>query len=148
MPWNTVAVADIEAEILPDEVAMLNTIQGSTTILAAVLARVVAELQADILNGGNQIGPAGTLPDQIRGPAIAIVRWEWFLGLPKTDLQSDFRKNAYEAAQKKMDKIRDGSIKTEIPLSPQNVTGAANRMETIRRGSPVDARGWGKLGET
>lgn len=72
MPWNTLATADIEAEILPDEVTALQTIAGSSTILATILTTVLAELQAQILVGGNQIGAAGTIPDQIRGDAIAI----------------------------------------------------------------------------
>jgi hypothetical protein len=67
MPWNTLATADVQAEILPDEITLLNSIQGSTGILSALLATVLAELQAQILVGGNQIGPAGTIPDQIRG---------------------------------------------------------------------------------
>ena len=28
MPWNTLATTDVTAEMLPDEVTMLNTIQG------------------------------------------------------------------------------------------------------------------------
>ena len=148
MPWNTLATTDVTAEILPDEVKMLNTIQGSTEILSAVLTRVVAELQSDILNGGNQIGPVGTVPDQIRGAAIAMVRWEWFCGLPKTDLQSELRKNQNEAAQKKMDKIRDGTRKTEIPLNPQNVTGATSRVEVVRHGHRVRTDSFDSLGQT
>ena len=71
MAWNTLATTDVTAEILPDEVAALNTIQGSTGILAGILANVIAEIQASILVGGNQIGQSGTVPDQIREDVVA-----------------------------------------------------------------------------
>ena len=108
MAWNTLATTDVTAEILPDEVTMLNTIQGSMTILSTILSTVTAEILAGILVGGNQIGQPGTVPDQIRADAIALVRWKWFCSLPKTDLQSDFRRAQYDEAVKRMERIREG----------------------------------------
>jgi hypothetical protein len=148
MPWNTLAVADIEGEILPDEMSLLNTIQGSNAILSALLGTVLAELQAQILVGGNQIGPAGTIPDQIRGDAIAIARWRWFCSLPKTDLQSESRRQQYDEAKRRLEKIREGKEKVEIPGSPQSVTGPSFRVETARRGHEVRTRDFDRLGET
>ena len=148
MPWNTLAAADVTAEILPDEVTMLNSIQGSTSILSTILTTITAEIQAGILVGGNQIGPVGTVPDQIRSDAIAIVRWKWFCSLPKTDLQSDFRRAQYEESVKRMEKIREGREKVEIPAVPQNVTGPSFRVEAIRRGHRVGTHSFDKLGET
>jgi hypothetical protein len=146
MPWNTLATTDIEAEILPDEITALQTIAGSSTILTTILATVLAELQAQILVGGNQIGQAGTVPDQIRGDAIAIVRWRWFSSLPKTDLQSEFRKAQYQDAQTHIARIRDGKEKVEIPAQPQNVSGPSFRVEIVRHGARI--HGFGKIGET
>ncbi|HUD46104.1 MAG TPA: hypothetical protein VMR33_04705 [Candidatus Baltobacteraceae bacterium] len=148
MPWNTLATTDVTAEILPDEVAALNTVQGSTSILAGILANVIAEVQSSILVGGNQIGQSGTVPDQIREDVIAMVRWRWFASLPKTDLQSDFRRQQYDEAVKRMGSIRKGSEKVEIPLEPQNVSGPSFRVEKIRRGHRLDTHSFDTLGET
>ena len=148
MPWNTLATTDITAEILPDEVTMLNNIQGSSSILAAILSSVTAEIQSGILVGGNQIGQPGTVPDQIRSDAIALVRWKWFCSLPKTDLQSDFRRAQYDEAVKRMEKIREGGEKVEFPANPQNVAGPSFRMEAIRRGHRLSTHSFDKLGET
>jgi hypothetical protein len=148
MPWNPLATTDITAEILPDEVTALNTIQCSTTILAGLLANVIAEVQADILVGGNQIGQSGTVPDQIREDVISIVRWKWFASLPKTDLQNDFRRQQYDEAIKRLEKIRSGGEKVEIPLNPQNVSGPSFRVEIIRRGHRLDTHSFDTLGET
>ena len=148
MPWNTLQVTDVTAEILPDEVTMLNSIQGSSGILSALLMTVLAELQAQILVGGNQIGQTGTIPDQIRGDAIAIVRWLWFCSLPKTDLQSEFRRQQYIEAIKRLDKIREGKEKVEIPASPQNVIGPSFRVQTVRRGQKLRTPDFDTLGET
>ena len=148
MPWNTLATTDITAEILPDEVTLLNTVQGSSSILSAILSTVTAEILAGILVGGNQIGQPGTVPDQIRSDAIALVRWKWFCSLPKTDLQSDFRRAQYDEAVKRLAAIREGKEKVEIPANPQNVTGPSFRMEAIRRGHRLSTHSFDKLGET
>jgi hypothetical protein len=148
MSWNTLATTDVTAEILPDEVTALNTVQGSTSILAGILANVVAEVQASILVGGNQIDQVGTVPDQIREDVIAMVRWKWFASLPKTDLQSDFRRQQYDEAVKRLGDIRKGSEKVEIPLNPQNVCGPSHRMEIIRRGHRLHTHSFDTLGET
>src|SRR5271156_1095145 len=148
MPWNTLATTDITAEILPDEVTMLNTIQGSSSILSTILGTVTAEILAQILVGGNQIGQPGTVPDQIRSDAIALVRWKWFCSLPKTDLQSDFCRAQHDEAVKRLEKIRDGKEKVEIPANPQNVTGPSFRMEVIRRGHRLGTHSFDKIGET
>ncbi|HEY3861644.1 MAG TPA: hypothetical protein VGO59_07140 [Verrucomicrobiae bacterium] len=148
MPWNTLAAADVLAEILPDEAAMLNTIQGSAPVLSTILSTVTAEIQAGILVGGNQIGQPGTVPDQIRSDAIAMARWKWFCSLPKTDLQSDFRRAQHDEAVKRMEKIRAGREKVEIPAQPQNATGPSFRMEAIRRGHRLNSDSFDKMGET
>jgi hypothetical protein len=88
------------------------------------------------------------VPDQIRGDAIAIVRWRWFCSLPKTDLQSQFRKDQYESAQQHIERIREGKEKVEIPSNPQNVTGPSFRVESVRRGHRLGTHTFDKLGET
>jgi len=148
MAWNTLATGDVTAEILPDEVSALNSIQGSSSVLAGILTNVIAETQASILAGGNQIGQAGTVPDQIREDVIALARWRWFAALPKTDLQSDARRAQYEEALKRIENIRSGREKVEIPANPQNVAGPSFRMETIRRGHKLETHSFDTLGET
>ncbi len=148
MPWKSLATTDITAEILPDEVTALNTIQGSTSILSAILSTVTAEIQAQILVGGNQIGPSGSVPDQIRSDAIALVRWKWFCSLPKTDLQSEFRRAQYDQAVQRLEKIREGKEKVEIPTQAQSVSGPSFRMEAFRHGHRLDTHAFDKLGET
>jgi hypothetical protein len=148
MSWNTLATTDVTAEILPDEVTALNTIQGSSGILAGIMANMIAEVQSSILVGGNQIGQSGTVPDQIREDVIALVRWKWFASLPRTDLQSDFRRQQYDEAVKRLGNIRDGSEKVEIPTDPQNVSGPSFRMDMIRRGHRLDTHSFDTLGET
>lgn len=152
MAWNTLTAAQIIAEILPDELTILNTLQGSSTILSnSVLPSCVAEIQQVILNSGNQIGQPGTVPDQILRDVIPWIRWEWFCALPKTDLQSDARKDQAARWEKRAAIIRGDDVKQrekiEIPANPQNVAGADSRMQ-ITRHSHQDLRGFNKLGET
>jgi hypothetical protein len=76
------------------------------------------------------------------------VRWRWFCSLPKTDLQSELRRQQYNEATKRLEKIRVGGEKVEIPASPQNVTGPSFRVQTVRRGHELRTHDFDTLGET
>lgn len=151
MPWNTLTTAQISGECSPDEVAALNLIQGSTTILATVMASCVAEIQATISNAGNQIGPIGTIPDQVLRDVIPWIRWEWFCALPSTGLQSKEREKQAQRWEKRRERITgsDGKPreKIEIPAVPQNITGADSRVEVVRPGH-LHAHQFSKFGES
>jgi hypothetical protein len=149
MAWNTLSEADVQNYLLPDEQTILNAIQGSSSVLPTVMADVISQAQSQILAGGNQIGATGTVPDQLKMPIIAIILWEWFTSLPKTDLQSDGRKEKYDKAMERLSMITGSDPKREkieIPASPQAVAGPTNRVSTVRRGQEV--RQFGKIGQT
>lgn len=137
--WNLISIGDVQNEILPDEIALLNAIQGSKAILPIIIADVIAEIQGNILSCGQQIDQPGLVPDQIRTACKDIIRWRWFCALPKTDLQSDFRKAQNENAQTRLEKLwqdlRAGKAKIEIPANPQTNPGPALRLETVRKGN-------------
>lgn len=148
--WNVISINDVQGEILPDEVALLQTIQGSTAILPVVIADVVAEIQGNILSCGQQIDQPGLVPDQIRTAAKDIIRWRWFCGLPKTDLQSDFRKEQNTRATERLEKLwaalPQGQAKIELPQNPQTIAGPANRVTTVRPGNRPQP--WGDISHT
>jgi len=148
MPWNPLTEDMVKKQILPDEITLLTAIQGGTDILASILPNVIAQLQAQILVGGNQIGPVGTVPDQILQDAIALARWEWFSSLPNTDLLSESRKAQKDRAEKHMEKIVTGEEKVEIPAAPQVVTGPSHRVEIIRRGHRLATHDYDTLGSS
>ena len=137
MSWNAIAASDVQNEILPDEVAMLNTIQGANTQLATILTKTVNKVRAQILVGGNQLDAAGTVPDQLWQEVIAMARWRWFTSLPNTDLCSDRRKEQYEAATETMQDIAAGkdksgrAVKVELPnpATALPLSGPAGQMQ-------------------
>jgi hypothetical protein len=148
--WNLISINDVQNEILPDEVALINTVEGSTTVLPIIIADVVAEIEGNILACGQQIDQPGLVPDQVRTKAKDIIRWRWFCALPKTGLQSEFRKAQNDKAETFLEtlweKIRAGTAKIEIPANPQTNAGPANRLETVRPGNrPQD---WGDIGHS
>ena len=122
MPWNPLTAGQVQAEILPQEAAVINAIQGSTTVLAGIVTNFVAAVQGQITALGRPVDQPGTIPDQIRNEAIDICRWRWFASLPSKSLQTDARKKQGEdgeAALKALWKdILDGKGAIELPLTP------------------------------
>jgi hypothetical protein len=115
---------------------------------------VVNAARGNIVAGGNQLGPAGTIPDQLRSEVIAIARWKWLNSFPQIkSMQTAARKDAAKEAQdllnlvasNKADRPRveipDGS--TAIPTkSPVGAVGI------VRPGQKLDTHGYGKIGST
>ena len=66
MSWNAVSANDVLFEMTPVEQATLNGIQGSTANLTAIIDNVVNAARGQISGGGNLLGPAGTIPDQVQ----------------------------------------------------------------------------------
>jgi hypothetical protein len=139
MSWNAIAVDDVQNEILPDEVTMLNTIEGGNSVLPVILAVWVSKLRSMIEVGGNNLDVAGTIPDQLRPEAIAIIRWRWFTSLPKTDLCSEHRKAQCDDAMKAFNDVEAGKKKVEFPAAISG--GPAGQMQVASGGRSHQMRG-------
>ena len=132
MPWNAIQASDIQVELLPQEVAMINTIQGSSGILATVLNTWVNKIRAMIEVGGNNLDVAGTVPDQLRPEIIAVVRWRWFSSMANNDLLSKQREEEFKQAMEKLNAVEKGSPKVEFPAAIPG--GPSGQMQVARVG--------------
>ena len=97
--WSTIQATEVLEEFTPAETATLNNIQGAATNLAGILNRVVAAVRGSIQAGGNPLGDAATIPDQLRGEVVALARWKWLASFPQLkSLQTPARKEAADKA--------------------------------------------------
>lgn len=105
------------SEFTLDEQSALQTLQGTSSALPAILTRVIAAARGAIRAGGNSVSQtSGTVPDQVRNEVISIARWKWLVSFPAMKpLQTDVRKAEAESAQARLDKIADGKPKVEVP---------------------------------
>lgn len=116
MPWNTIAPSDVLNDFTPAEQAALQNIQGATTNLGNTLTAVIAQVRGMIKAGGNQVDQtsATTVPDQLRHATIHIARWDWLTAFPGLRaMQSDARKEAAAAAEKRLSSIASQSPSRE-----------------------------------
>jgi hypothetical protein len=128
-------LVDVQNEILPDEVAMLEVIQGSDALLTTILNVWVNKLRSMIEVGGNNLDAPGTIPDQLRPEVIAIVRWKWFSALPKTDLQSPAREKQYDEAMAVFKEIASNKPDRQRVEFPASITGGpAGQMQVASGG--------------
>lgn len=147
MAWSTIAADEVLQEFTPQEKAALETIQGASTQLAAILARVVNSARGNILAGGNVLdATASTIPDQLRTEIIALARWKWLTSFPQLkSLQTDARKQAADDAQALLQLI--ASRKPERPRVEQP-DGTSPVGGVTLLGSHDDAHPFDDLGTT
>lgn len=117
MAWSTIAAAEVLQEFTPQEKAALESIQGASTQLAAILARSVKKFRGAIRAGGQSVSTtADTIPDDIRDDVIAHARWKWLISFPQLKtFQTAERKAAHDEALKVISGLRDASIRVENP---------------------------------
>jgi hypothetical protein len=133
MSWNPIDPSEID--LLPDELAALQTIEGSTAILPNILTRTVNAARGSIIAGGNQLGPEGTAPDQIRQEIIDITRWVWIASFPEISQPATGARQAlHDQARKTLEKIATGAIRVEVPAQALVTPAPANASALLRRG--------------
>ncbi len=155
MSWATApTAADVRSEFTTAEAGALTRLQGGTDSLPVILDRAIAEVRDAIRAGGYDLDTDGSLPLGLHSDCIAIARWRWLITLPDAAkaLQTDGRKSAFEAAQKKLEKISNQEWAVEPPdLDNQRRFGNWNSENKIvprthpvprpaRQYSPQDGR--------
>ena len=132
MSWNTIAASDVLTEFTPQEQASLNAIQGSSGNLGSILTNVIALARGNIRAGGYTLAPGSTIPDQLRLDVIAIARWRWLASLPALkSIQTDYRKEQYTEAMKRLDMVANQKINIEPGLganAPSSNWNSENKL--------------------
>jgi len=140
MHWNTPTEADVLNRFTPQEQATLKNVQGAVDLIPSLLADQVAAAQGKILVGGYSVGPAGTLPDQIKPEVMALVRWELIGAFPALKVMAtEIRKEAAEKASKLLDSISRHGVRIESPTA--GITPASGQWNSeaklIMRTHPI-----------
>ena len=123
MPWNPIAESDVLNEFSPLEQATLAGLKAVDS-LPGILVNVLNAARGNISAGGNQLGPAGTIPDQLRSEVVAIARWKWVNSFPQIkSIQTAARKDAAKEAQDLLNLV--ASSKPDRPRVEVPETGTA-----------------------
>jgi hypothetical protein len=151
MPWNNITTDDLMSQFNAQERSVLANLQGGADSLAPILANTVLKVRGACVAGGSQVGPNGTVPDQLKIETIGLTLWFWlnsFVKIPA--LQTDGRKRNYTDAQAALAQVSRGEIKIEIPLNGTALSNPApvNAAATVRRGRRVHERDYDGLSTT
>ncbi len=137
MSWSAITASHVLEEFTEVERAALTSAQDAVDNLNAILGRVVGMARGMISAGGNQLGAAGTVPDQVALDVIAITRYRWIAAVPKLRaLATAERKSAHDEAMKRLESIAAGTVRVEAPETP------------ITTESPVPGPSFGTRGGT
>ena len=133
MPWSTIASTDVLNELTPVEQNTLQSIQGGSTNLPAIVTKVIKKIRSMIKAGGNPLDGSSlvTIPDSLVEEAISISRWKWILSFPALKfLATKERKDANDAAEARLKDIASQDPhreRTEMPAVPD--TGVTSQQE-------------------
>lgn len=128
MSWSTLATSEILEQFTPAEQATLQAIQGADTNLPAIAGRAVRAARGTIAAGGNPLGAADTIPDQVRDDVIAIARWTWLTSFPALKaFQTKDRKDAHDNGRTRLDAIAAGRVRVERPENGDDATVPTQR---------------------
>ena len=130
MAWITLTEANLGERLAAAELAALQSaaVGAYGNTVPDVLASVVAEVRGRVAaNGRNQLGAAGTIPDELKAAALAIARWRILSRLPgMKSLQDEARRSEYADALSLLAAVADGKfaiLQPETPLEDAD-TGA------------------------
>jgi len=141
--WTAPSANDVLNEFTPVETAALQKMQGGTSNLAAIFARVVAEVRDSIRSGGYLLDAesASTLPLGLHNDAILIARWRWLISIPTAKaLQTKEREDAANKALEKLGKIANQKFAVESPTAPAGASSAGrwnSENKLVMRTHPV-----------
>lgn len=114
----------------------LNTlalVSGQTDPITEVIAQALGMIQGYLAAGRQNMGASGTIPSQLLGPALAIIRWNiggrLAAGGAANIFQTESRRKEYEDA---MDLLKDVVARRFIVETP----AVANTDETFTQPSP------------
>lgn len=136
MAWNPLTSDDLQGILSASEYAAITAASlpdGKTgaQLVAEVINDAIGEARGYIAaNVANELGLAGTIPDELRASVLVIVRYRIFTRLPKMKaLLDDLRVAEYKEA---MRKLRDTASNTfrlvqpTVPADPKQQAGGGS----------------------
>lgn len=125
MAWITLTETNLGERLAAAELAALQTAATGSfgNTVPDVLDSVIAEVRGRIAAyGGNRLGPSGTIPEELKATALAIVRWRVLSRLPgMRSLQDDARRSEYNDALALLAAVAKGDFAIIQPDSPIEV---------------------------
>jgi phage gp36-like protein len=127
MSWLAITADEIKTRLSgPEAEALQSSALATDQVdpLPDVISQVTDEVRGYVAaHNANTLGPAGTLPPQVRAAAIAIIRWRLSgrlaIGKAAQLLQSESRRQEYEDAVSFLKDVAAGKVAIETP----DVTG-------------------------
>jgi hypothetical protein len=146
MSWAAITADEVLQEWNEKEQLKVQEQQAAADNLPDILVRVVNACRGCVRAGGGQVGPAGTIPDQLREEVIAIARWRLLLALPDVSdaILSKSREKAHDDAVKRFDAVAAGDIKVELPEvqvaapAPVNAVEVASKQDRVATREKLD----------
>jgi Protein of unknown function (DUF1320) len=126
MSWDTITADDVKGRFSGTELDIIQTAalaDGQADPLPAVIAQAIDQCRGYIAaRAGNTLGPAGTVPIQVRQAALAIIVWvlpgRLAIGKAGEMLRSQSRADDYKDAVSLLKDIAGGKMVVEQPETP------------------------------
>lgn len=123
MAWVELTVEDLKPRLSGPELTLLQSralATGQSDPVPEVIAQAIDEVRGYVSsNRKNVLGPAGTIPAQLKRAAVSIAIWD-LAGRPGAGgkiVRTEDRKDAYNDAMKLLERVSKDEFAVEAPES-------------------------------
>jgi len=109
---------------------------GQADPVPGIIEDVVREVRSAVATcAKNKLGPAGMIPDELRGAALNRIRFECATRVPGGALLDEDRRTANQNAIRMIERAADCKMTIEQPdeVSPEIIAGPAAKLVTSTR---------------
>lgn len=151
MPWITLTSEGVKRRLTKPEIDKIPSVAKLTSqtaegLLASATDEIVREIRGHVA-AKNQLGAAGTIPDELENAALALIRRVIFGRVPGLeDLFGEIRKAECSDAQSLLRRVADGKFAIVPPESPAPGNQQAGNYVSDVIISRDDMVGSGRLG--
>jgi hypothetical protein len=149
MSWTTLAESDVLTRLTGAELTATKSAalaSGQSSPLADILTQVIQEVRGRVAAcSQNRLGDGATIPAELRGAALDIVRYRLLTRLPVASLVTSARETEYRDALSLLRDVASCQFRIEQPatISSQVIAGPAVTLvnATTRRATRENLRG-------
>lgn len=132
MSWITLTAGDVLGAFGASEKVAYDAKRGDDT-LPGIVTGVVAEVRGYV-GVKHNLGPAGTLPEELRETAIIIARHRFLTTLPSDKLITEQRQKEHDRAEARLKAVASGEFSVQDPEG--GVSGGSSQIVS-QRTNPV-----------
>ena len=138
MAWIALTTDDVINSLTSQEQGLMND-PSSAVDLGNIVSGVISLVRGKVITyqpNQTQMGPLGTIPEELHAAAIAISRFKFLTHLPGTQLITKWREQENVTALAQLDAAAAGTLLIQGAVPPIDITATMPQKQADSGGEP------------